>query len=169
VVGLEDRGDVGWIVDELASALEEPTETLDDPTVSALVKRGAAAPKTTLLVPDVFPEEEWRRLDRARSRIEGARIVFVLSARHEALVARVAPNLWSVLAGRVFRVHPETALDADERAERLNALRAAHGLTDEELVERVRIGTIERTADVAEWLVLLGEDGLVTEGPGDRT
>jgi hypothetical protein len=110
-----------------------------------------------------FGDEEWRHLDLLRSQlVRDEPVVLVLSTPAFERLMRNAPNVASLLGGAVWTLDPEAELLTDEEKEqRLQALRAWSGLSDDEMIARRERGELPRDPEYAEWLVLLGRGDLV--------
>jgi hypothetical protein len=151
------REDLRMFADDRTTAVERP----GDPE-QLLHAVHSQACDILLLAIESFTETEWTTLDRRRSALarEGVTVVITTAASFEALM-HVAPNLASWLGGGVF-----THKDLDEaapaqREQRLEALRAWSGKTDEEVRRAAMDGSLPRDPEYAEWLVLLGHGDLL--------
>jgi hypothetical protein len=111
-----------------------------------------------------YEESDWRLLDRRRSALTrpGA-TVFLTTAASFAILMRVAPNLASWFGGLVFTHVDVDAPDPVEREERLAALRAWSGKTDDDVLRAAADGTLPRDPEYASWLVLLGRGDLLDD------
>lgn len=91
-------------------------------------------------------------------------VTFVMPMRLTDLLALQdhAPNLSSWLGGRVWRLDESSAALSDhEIDERLGRLRDWSGRSDKEVLAMAREGTLPAEPEFAEWLVLLGQGGLL--------
>jgi len=106
----------------------------------------------------------WSGLDQLRNNLQGiAGLVLILSPTDLYNLQVHAPNLSSWLGGRVWRLSDGSAeLSPGEVEQRLIALRAAFGKTDAEVVADARRGELPAEPEYAEWLILLGQGGLIT-------
>ena len=154
----------GGVVDQLASLLDVPAElvrvTSPQEIVVAAKQRNASA--LVIIGLDAFDSAAWRQLDAHRSDLaRDLPAVMVIGEPHVHAVLEQAPNLWSWLAGSAWLLTPEQGLRADQREQRLAALREHFGFGDEELVRRAQGRTLGTEPDLAEWLVLIGQGHLI--------
>lgn len=114
---------------------------------------------------DGWSEAEWRHLDEIRSRLlRDERTVLVLSkAAFERLVA-AAPNLGSFIPSAWAYVPDAEGLSEEDRERRLAALREWSGMTDEEMLERRKLGRLPPDPEFSLWLILLGRGDLLAGG-----
>lgn len=119
-------------------------------------------PGVLLVGAEAFTEADWRLLDRRRSALarEGA-TVFITTPESFDVLMRVAPNLASWLGGLVFSYEDIDAATPEDRGERLAALRAWSGRSDDEVLEAAQRGRLPRDPEYATWLVLLGRGDLL--------
>lgn len=121
------------------------------------------APLIMMISPG-FSDDEWRIIDMARTRLErNGQTLLIMPATAVCRLPSLAPNLWSWISDGVWTYAPEGGLGADERAQRLDSLRSHFRFDDAELVRRVGSGEILIEADVAEWLVLIGQGDLLVK------
>jgi hypothetical protein len=163
-------------VDSITQKLEEELAFLleGDSTGNVRVLRYGSAPQSLIesvakLKPEdvaVLPlpqgsiEQVVRVLDYERARlVHGPRGVILTSGAGVAILATVAPNLWSWIGPRAWLLDP-TAGQLDIAA-RLASLHEGTGLTDSEVIERAEAGTLGPDPVFAEWLVLLGRSDLL--------
>lgn len=163
-----EAGDASAEVDlELRTLDGELTlDTLHPPDAEGLLRGWAARKEDALLVEaEAFQEEDWRLLDRRRSDLarDGVTVFLIDASSLEALM-RGAPNLASWMGGNAFAREAEEASDDGWRSQRLDALRAWSGLTDEAMLAEAAAGTLPRDPEYAEWLVLLGRGDLLDGG-----
>ncbi len=107
-------------------------------------------------------EEVSRSLDYGRARLVGRpRGVIVTAEASVQVLAAKAPNLWSWVSARVWRLDPgEGRLDLEAR---LKSLREGTGFSDAEVIARAEAGTLPPDPVFAEWLVLLGKADLLAQ------
>lgn len=101
-----------------------------------------------------------RSLDLQRNRLVG-RASFVILATEAVAerLARLAPNLWSLVGPKAFRLDQSIGrMDVDAR---LASMREATGLDDDEVVRRAEAGGLPADPMYAEWLALLGRGDLL--------
>jgi hypothetical protein len=167
VVG--DAGRLGEAVDEVRDelhALSLQVRYVDVPEDAATILRHAKeAPEYILLISGLesFADEQWQRLDLARSGLERSACV-LLVVSHPALsrLLSAAPNLASWISGSLYRWQPDAAVLSSEETEgRLQALRAWSGKEDEDVIALARRRSLPRDPEYAEWLVLLGRSDLL--------
>ena len=93
-----------------------------------------------------------------RSRLE--RATFLLFHVNPETLGRFfenAPNLRSFIGTNVFRLVADPIhMSREEIAERLNQLRNHYQLTDQQVLQRARDGSLPADPEFAEWSVLLG-------------
>jgi hypothetical protein len=160
-------------VQQVADALKEEMLAIGDVAPEHLHARTAdeirefvpSHPAGVLLLSgqDTFGPPEWQKLDGFRSLLErdGAS-VFILGEEALGELFRHAPNLSSWLGGSVWHLERQDhTLSAQEKHERLEALRRRYGMTDEEVITRAEQGTLPGDPPYAEWLVLLGRGDLL--------
>jgi hypothetical protein len=127
-----------------------------------LVDELAVAPPGVVLLTGVegLDDEPIRDLDLRRNRLVGvASFVILTTELGAARVASLAPNLWSLVGAKVFRLDLSAGqMDVDAR---LASLRDAKGFGDDELVRRAEAGDLPPDPLFAEWLVLLGRGDLL--------
>lgn len=117
---------------------------------------------------DHLSEDDWRRVDHARSLLarEGC-VVLVVAEQSIQRMFRNAPNLsWIGAAVWSFDDTIPT-LSAEEKEARLEALRSWSGLSDAEVIERAEQDVLPGDPEYAEWLVLLDRGDLVERGSGE--
>ncbi len=103
-----------------------------------------------------------RVLDVARSRLIDAPMLIIVTTESGAVALKnAAPNLWSWVGPRCFRVAADN--QEHQREERLASLREGLGLEDAEVIDLVESGRLPPEPVFAEWLVLLGRGELVGE------
>jgi hypothetical protein len=112
---------------------------------------------------EAWGEEEWRALDLNRAELDRrGPIIFLLSADAVDRFFRYAPNLRSWLGGGLYEAASDPGLLSDaERQQRLQQLADQYQMTDEQVVEGAKRGTLPPAPEFAEWLVLLGQGELV--------
>ena len=93
------------------------------------------------------------RLDARRNAVLGATVLFVCTVATAARVRAYAPNLWSWVGGRCFRLLDEEG--TMNVARRLESLRTEYGWDDAELAVRVEAG-LHLDPVLTEWLILSG-------------
>ena len=105
----------------------------------------------------------WARIDQLRNSLQSlAGLVFILSPTDLHDLQVHAPNLSSWIGGRVWRLADETSnLSPAEVQQRLATLRAAYGMTDDEVVTAAQNNQLPPEPEYAEWLILLGHGGLL--------
>ncbi|HSN98009.1 MAG TPA: hypothetical protein VLS89_06910 [Candidatus Nanopelagicales bacterium] len=161
--------------EEVAEVIEEidaELRALDEGATVKVITASSAArllqelPSVTeeviLIAAQTFDEADWRRLDRGRSSLAraGVMVFFTTPSSFEELM-RAAPNLASWLGGFVFTREDESARVAEQRGQRLAALRAWSGKTDEQVIQEAERGDLPRDPEYAEWVVLLGRGDLL--------
>lgn len=160
------------LIDEIATELEafadadaQRTILSQGTTARSLLQVLATEKPTGVLVVDAtsFVEADWMLLDRQRSDLarEGVTLLITTPESFDLLM-RVAPHFASWLGGHVFEwdATAETA-SPEEIEQRLVALRARSGMTDEDVLAKAKDGTLPRDPEFAEWLVLLGRGELI--------
>lgn len=101
-----------------------------------------------------------RALDYARGRLSGGPTgVIITSGAGVQLLAAEAPSFWNWVGPRVWTAD-RAAGQLDPEA-RLSSLRKGTGLTDADVVERAKSGTLSLDPVFSEWLVLLGRGDLL--------
>lgn len=112
---------------------------------------------------DTLGPTDWAELDQLRNRIAHAgTIVMCLRLADLQMLQDHAPNLSSWLGGRVWRLDESSAaLSEREVEERLASLRRWAGRSDAEVVALAHQGQLPAEPEYAEWLVLLGQGGLI--------
>jgi hypothetical protein len=111
---------------------------------------------------DGVPEEQWRALDRARSRLTPkAPVVLVADDLTARRISAAAPALASWVAGSMYLSDGVQARGQAVRLDRLAALRERFKMTDEEAVQKAERGDTPADPEFAVWLVLLGRGELV--------
>jgi hypothetical protein len=112
---------------------------------------------------DAWPASEWGHLDRLRSRfVRDERTALVLGRPAFEHLMQEAPNFSSWLGASVAAYQPDaSALDEEERRQRLETLRTWSGLSDDEVLARASAGTLPPEPEFAEWLVLLRRGDLL--------
>jgi hypothetical protein len=137
---------------------------IESPTNAAELAERIATPGVLVVSGlDRFPQDEWRRLDLLRSRLQRDQpVIMVLSTTSVEYLIRGAPNLASWLGGSVWQwdIRADTLSD-EEREERLEALREWSGKSDSEVVDLAENRALPLDPQYAEWLVLLGRGGLL--------
>lgn len=94
-------------------------------------------------------------------------VVLVLSEQGAQRMFRAAPNLTSWIGAATWSFDDTIpTLSAEEREQRLEALRAWSSLTDTEVIEQAERGELPGDPEYAEWLVLLDRGDLIS--PRDR-
>lgn len=148
-------------------ALGGSTPALLDATrgAVALAKAAREAPGKALVIAglDAFDDDAWRHLDMLRSQlVRDEPVVLVLSKFAFERLMNDAPNIASLLGAAVSTLDPAAdELTADEKEQRLRALRAWSGLSDDEMIGRAERGELSLSPEHAEWLVLLGRGDLL--------
>lgn len=168
VLAVDRPDDVETAADELAAEMESlgdvevarvhgPSDTLD-----LAARLQAAQGPVVLSGVDGWPASEWARVDHLRSRLaREERTALVLSQATFERVNQHA-NFSSWLGAGAWSYRRRAAeLTEEERARRLEALRAWSGLTDEEVVARAEAGALPGDPEYAEWLVLLSRGDLL--------
>lgn len=158
----------GDLADELRLALRDEdgggfcTLVRASSAPGKLVDELAVAPPGVVLLTGVegLDDEPIRDLDLRRNRLVGVASFVILTTEPGAEhVARLAPNLWSLVGAKVFRLDLSAGrMDVDAR---LASLRDAAGFGDDELVHRAVAGELPPDPLFAEWLVLLGRGDLL--------
>lgn len=107
---------------------------------------------------DVWQDGELRALDLNRDAIAQRvpTLFFVCTPRDAHRIARLAPNAMSFIQGETADWSDDT-MTAEQVEARLAGMRAAHGLTDAEVVALATRGELPVGADFDAWLVLLGQ------------
>lgn len=113
------------------------------------------------------PAGEYARVDDLRSTlVEAHTVAFVIAESRADELLRDAPHTASFVAGRVVST---TAEDDDAPPEyvqrRLESLREALGMTDEQAREAFESGRLAGNAHLLEWMILLGESQEGGESP----
>jgi hypothetical protein len=114
-----------------------------------------------------FPQRDaefWSLVDQLRNNLQPiAGLVLILSPESFRELQSYAPNLSSWIGGRIWRLSDETSsLSRSEIQDRLSKLRAAYKQTDEEVIAAARNNQLPAEPEYAEWLILLGQGGLIT-------
>lgn len=153
------------LTEEIASLGDEPALRIEPRGALELTERIRAEKHGPIVVygVDAFGEAEWSHLDLLRSRLahDGA-IIFVMAEPSFIRLMRAAPNFASFLGGSLWRwQRASSLLSPDERQNRLCALRAWSGTTDEEVVALALRGELPPDPEYAEWLVLLDRGELL--------
>jgi hypothetical protein len=93
-------------------------------------------------------------LDQSRGRFErGPRVVVITPPTGGEVLARTAPNLWSWVGGRYWpSVEPASAIDVEAR---LTSFRDQFRISDDDVVQMVKAGTLPADPVFAEWASLL--------------
>jgi hypothetical protein len=137
----------------------------DGMTPDALLSqlRSPDAPVALVRGLDRWTDNDFASLDINRSRLEtGTFLVFHLDPDTSARFLHMAPNLRSSIGASIFVAIPDTSnMSPQETAERLRELGEYYGMTDEQVIDRARDGTLPPDPAFAEWLVLLGKGDLV--------
>lgn len=147
-------------------AMDVAVSAVGPRTTDALLRAAETDGANALLVDATgFDAEDWRLLDRRRSSLQRRAVtVLVTTAEHFADSMRHAPNLMSWLGAEVFAfpgLETQQGKQARDREQRLLALRAWSGLTDDAILEAAAAKTLPRDPEYAEWLVLLGRGDLL--------
>jgi hypothetical protein len=132
------------------------------PASKNFVDELAAAPPGIVLLAGLegVDDDAIRLLDLQRNRLVGvASFVLLTTEAGAERLARLAPNLWSLVGPKAFRLDQSIGrMDVDAR---LASLREATGLDDEEVVRRAQAGSLPADPIYAEWLALLGRGDLL--------
>lgn len=154
------------LCNELTVFSEQPVQALAaaktaEATIHALI--GATRTLTILSGLDVFTSVDWIEFDQLRNRLlQAGTTVMVMRLKTLALLQDHAPNLSSWLGGRVWRWDESAAaLSPQEIESRLMKLRAWSGKSDDEVVALAQSSALPAEPEYAEWLVLLGQGGLL--------
>lgn len=121
-------------------------------------------PVTTLIKGlEHWSSEQFTGLDINRSRLEtGAFLLFKMDLRTLDRFFEHAPNLRSFIGANIFVLDRDPAeMNQNEVVERLDQLRNHYGITDQQLLEGMRVGSLNPEPHFAEWRVLLGSSGVV--------
>jgi hypothetical protein len=97
--------------------------------------------------------------ERRALREELREMVLVCTNAGAARLRAHAPNVWSWIGGRCFRLRANDGIM--NVAERLESLRARYGWDDAELARRVEAGEVPLDPILAEWLILSGRGDLI--------
>lgn len=159
-------GSAEELQDELNVFSEQPVRVLAaaktaEATIHALI--GATETLTILSGLHVFTAVDWTEFDQLRNRLlQAGTTVMVMPLKTLGLLQDLAPNLSSWLGGRVWRWDESAAaLSPQEIEARLMKLRAWSGKSDDEVVALAKRGALPAEPEYAEWLVLLGQGGLL--------
>ncbi|MCB9760594.1 MAG: hypothetical protein H6739_12200 [Alphaproteobacteria bacterium] len=159
---------ISWAVEELDSELDVLTDTerrLITPVDGRLFAAQLSVRREAIFLVrfplDAAPDL-WEGLDRLRSRLAHPQaIVLVLSFEQATEMVERAPNLTSWVGGTMWQLDADAdALSHADVEERLEALRAQHGLTDEQVIEQATRRQLGADMAFVEWLVLLGRGDL---------
>ncbi|PSM31821.1 hypothetical protein BVG81_003445 [Haliangium sp. UPWRP_2] len=160
-----------------SNVTEEINLMLDEGQASASVAVGASLPDAVQQVAtspqpvmvlsgfEALPEEDWASLNFSRSRLLGDHaLVFVMGKDALRRLQERAPDLDSLLSGSTWQLDTQAdILSADEREQRLEALRRGLDLTDAEVLAQAESGELPSDPRLAEWLVLLGRGDLLVQ------
>ena len=105
------------------------------------------------------------RLDAERSRlVKGHTVAFIIAEPHAGQFLRDAPHVASFIGKRVVSTSAEDDEAPAEQVERrLQSLREAYGMTDEQARQAFESGS-SSDAHLLEWMILLGDED--EEGTG---
>lgn len=165
---LVQREEAAEVIEEIDAELRAFDERVTVKMISASSAAGllqelpSVNEEVVLIAAQSYAEADWRRLDRRRSSLgrAGVMVFFTTPSSFEDLM-RAAPNLASWLGGFVFARKDESARVAEQREQRLAALRAWSGKTDDEVIQAAEGGDLPRDPEYAEWIVLLGRGALL--------
>jgi hypothetical protein len=148
-----------------ANSLEEGVASLHELNSPIALEKSLRTPGARIWVGfgfDRFSEEDWKRLDRNRSRlIRDGVIVLIMSAEVLGRLQNCAPNLASFIGGAVYWLREQEILSPEAREARLHELREHRGISDEEFLKNVETGVLLPDALDAERLVLLDRGDLL--------
>lgn len=156
--------------EQLKSLSGAPVEILSIASAGALLETAAKYPTSILVLHGLerLSVSEWAQVDGGRSRLEGREgakreqpAVMVLAEDSLPTLRIHAPNLWSWLAGAVWRGVPEAGMSDEQRVQRLAALREHFGFDDAELLRLFKAGELPPDPHIPEWLVLIGKGSLL--------
>ncbi|HIK09886.1 MAG TPA: ABC transporter permease [Oscillatoriaceae cyanobacterium M33_DOE_052] len=108
--------------------------------------------------------DAWRQLDSFRSRLNRQKRggVVILSSESAKLMVANAPNFFSWLSPRVYSLNLGAEfLTAEEREERLSALREWSGQSDAEVIALAEAKELPAYPEYGEWLLLLNREDLI--------
>lgn len=159
-------------VEEVAASLVEQLSLLggldatiasadDPPALTAYLKKSQAA---VIVVPvSGWGEDRWRWIDERRAELATpTSVVLVTTVEDIRRILGVAPHLSSWFGTTVYLLDFDAdVLSEAERQDRLDALRRATGLSDDEVVARAHAGTLPGDSLFGEWLILLGHGDLL--------
>lgn len=165
---LASDGDRKRLAEALAEELDLddiaaiPVETDSGPAVlDALEGHPEAIVFLIVTAADASGPGFWRWLDANRSRLGRDRpYVFLVTTAQAQALGRFGPNLKSWIGGAAWRHHAD-ALTPEERARRLERLRARYGLDDAQLIARAEQGRAPPDPEVGAWLLLIGRGDLI--------
>jgi hypothetical protein len=154
------------LADEFRYIADAPIRTINAATAADVMEELLASDDDSWVILHGFAPKKpqfWARIDQRRNglqKIPG--LIFLLSPTDLRDLQVYAPNLSSWLGGRVWRLADETSnLSTAEVERRLATLRAAFGKTDDEVVAAARNNQLPPEPEYAEWLILLGQGGLL--------
>lgn len=153
-------------VDDVASTVAEEIRALGDTGATGVRASGDIPAFTSVLAGTEGPavvtgledwsEADWQHLDELRSRLQrNDRTLLVLSRAAFDRLTTCAPNLGSWVSSAWAYLPDADRLSPEDRERRLAALRAWSGLSDEEMLERRRDGTLPLDPGYSLWLILL--------------
>jgi hypothetical protein len=118
---------------------------------------------TVVSAVDNYSEEEWRRVDLLRSRLQLPSPVGLIMTRVTAdAMMRAAPNFASWIGGSVWELDlADGSLSSEDKKQRLEALRAWSKVSEREMLQLAQERQLPPEPEYAEWLLLLGRDDLL--------
>lgn len=182
IIDLQPAGETGFCVliaphftTDLAVCLQEELIAQDSGalivvdveqlTAATLLDALREMPSATTLIQGLehWSREQFTALDINRSRLEtGAFLLFKMDLGTLGRFFEHAPNLRSFIGANIFELDRDPfEMGPQETAERLDQLRAHYGITDQQLLEGMRDGSLNPEPHFAEWRVLLGSSGVV--------
>ncbi|GAB4288481.1 MAG: hypothetical protein Fur0025_22630 [Oscillatoriaceae cyanobacterium] len=108
--------------------------------------------------------DAWRQLDSFRSRLNRQKRggVVILSSESAKLMVANAPNFLSWLSPRVYSLNLGAEfLTAEEREDRLSALREWSGQSDAEVIALAEAKELPTDPEYGEWLLLINREELI--------
>jgi hypothetical protein len=158
--------------DELAEEIRFAVRDVDDGGVCTLMHAPDAAggfvddlassPLGIVLLTGLegVDDDAIRLLDLQRNRLVGVASFVILTTDAGAeRLAGLAPNLWSLVGPKAFRLDRSVGrMDVEAR---LASMRDETGLDDDEVVRQAEAGNLPADPMYAEWLALLGRGDLL--------
>ena len=157
--------DLASTIEELRSLAETEhrlVETIDASPIHTFLRTISPMPADAIVFAvriEELTDESLLEFDAVRTQLLGRTILFCTTELGLKRLALLCPNVYSWIGGQCF------VFDGNEGVmnveERLESLRRHFHLSDAEVIDRARLGTLPTDPAFVEWLALLGRGDLL--------